>query len=165
MKREPISVTLNEYILDGNLHRPMHHSEKVFDVVLKWSYWPEADRKNNCLRLQPTKLMKNVVRALRNLPIVSPSKELKFADNRTKVLRSMQLELVDARITVMKKEKGNSMVGVRELDLRTMTTYLGSEKKRDCQQRWALTLVENEMMTGGKCVLRLVFICYLFNRK
>lgn len=158
MKREAVNVTLNEYILDGDLYRPMHHSEKVFDVVLKWSYWPEADRKNNYLRLQPMKLMKNVIRALRNLPIVSPSKELKFADSRTKALRSMQLELTDARITVMKKEKGNSMVGVRELDLRTMTTYLGSEKKRDCQQRWALTFMENQTKAGEKCVLRLVFL-------
>lgn len=148
LKREPSAVTLNEHILDGDLYRPMHHAEKVFDAVLKWSYWPEADRKHNCLRLRPIKLMTQVVRALRHAPIVSPSMELKFADSRTKALRSMQLELDDGRISVMKREKGNSMVGVRELDLRKMTVYWGSEKKRDCQQRWALTVVENEVMTS-----------------
>lgn len=154
LKREAIAVTLNEYILDGDLRRPMHHTERVFDVVLKWSYWPEPDRKNNYLRLQPIKLMKDVTRALRNLPIVSPNKELKFADNRTKTLKSYQLELSDARITVMKKEKGHSVVGVRDLDLRTLTAYLGCEKKRDCQQRWAITLVEREVMASGKCAVR-----------
>lgn len=143
MKREAFSITLSEVILNKKLHRPLHYSEKVFDIALKWSYWSEADRKNNYLRLRPTKFMKEVERALKMLPIVSPNKELKFADCKSKSFKSYTLELNDGKITVMKKDKSN-MVKVREIDLTKATAYLGCEKKRDFQQRWAITLIDND---------------------
>lgn len=143
MKREAFALTLTEIILNDTLHRPLHHSEKVFDVVLKWSYWPEADRKNNYLRLRPTKFMKEVERALKMLPTVSLNKELKFADCKTKSFKLYTLELNDGKITVLKKEK-NTIVKVREIDLMKATAYLGCEKKRDFQLRWAITLIEDD---------------------
>lgn len=142
MNREPFAVTLSEVILNGTLHRPLHHAEKVFDIVLKWSYWPEADRKDNFIRLTPIKLMKEIGRALKVLPSVIPNKELKFADTRTKSLKSYTLELTDHKISVMKKEK-NQVVLVKELDLLHTTAYLGCEKKRCCQLRWAITLMDD----------------------
>ncbi|XP_031627441.1 uncharacterized protein LOC116343504 isoform X2 [Contarinia nasturtii] len=142
INREAYSVTLSEIILNGTLRRPLHHSEKVFDIVLKWSYWPEADRKDNFLRLTPMKFMKEVERALKVLPSVIPNKELKFADARTKSLKSYTLELTDHKITVMKKEK-SQIVMVKEIDLKRTTAYLGCEKKRCFQLRWALTLIED----------------------
>lgn len=142
IKREAFAVTLSEIILNDTLQRPLHHSEKVFDLVLKWSYWPEADRKNNYLRLRPMKFMKEVERALKVLPSISPNKELKFADCKTKSLKLYTLELNDGKITVMKKEK-NTIVKVREIELSKTTAYLGCEKKRDFQLRWAITLIED----------------------
>lgn len=148
MKRQPFAVTLSENILDGDLHRPLHYSERVFDIVLRWSYWPEADRKNNFLQLQPMKFLKDVQRALRNLPIVSPNKELKFADCKTKSFKSYTLEMTDACVTVMKKEK-SSVVKVRDIDLKKATAYLGCERKRtEFQWRWAITLIENDANTS-----------------
>lgn len=141
MNREPYTLTLSEVILNGSLQRPLHHSEKVLDIVLKWSYWPEADRKDNFLRLTPMKFMKEVERALKVLPSVIPNKELKFADEKTKTLKSYTLELTDHKITVMKKEK-NQIVMVKEIDLMRTTAYLGCEKKRCFQLRWAITLIE-----------------------
>lgn len=143
MKREPFAVTLSEIILSGELHRPLHYSEKVFDIVLRWSYWPESDRKNNYLQLRPMKFLKDVQRALKNLPIVSPNKELKFADTRTKAFKSYTLELADGHITVMKKEK-NAIVKVKEIDIKLATAYIGCEKKRDFQSRWAITLIDQQ---------------------
>lgn len=141
--REAFDVTLDEIILNDTLQRPLHHSEKVFDVVLKWSYWPEADRKNNYLRLRPMKFMKEIERALRALPSIIPNKELKFADAKTKSLKSYTLELADSKITVMKKDK-NTIAKIKEIDLQQTTAYLGCEKKRDFQLRWAITLIEND---------------------
>lgn len=141
INREAYSVTLSEVILNSTLRRPLHHSEKVLDIVLKWSYWPEADRKDNFLRLAPMKFMKEVERALKVLPSVIPNKELKFADAQTKTLKSYTLELTDHKITVMKKEK-NQIVMVKEIDLTRTTAYLGCEKKRCFQLRWAITLIE-----------------------
>lgn len=143
INRESYAVTLSEIILNGTLQRPLHHSERVFDVVLKWSYWPEADRKDNFLRLTPIKFMKEVERALKILPSVIPNKELKFADSRTKSLKSYTLELTDHKITVMKKER-SQVVMVKEIDLMRTTAYLGCEKKRCFQLRWAITLIEDD---------------------
>lgn len=140
LNRESFAVTLSEIILNDTLQRPLHHNDKVFDIVLKWSYWPEADRKNNYLRLTPIQFMKDVERALKVLPSVTPNKELKFADNKTKSFKSYTLELTGHTITVMKKEK-NTIAKVREMDLKLMTAYLGCEKKRDFQLRWAITLI------------------------
>lgn len=141
---EPYAVTLSEVILNSTLQRPLHHSEKVLDIVLKWSYWPEADRKDNFLRLTPStsSIMKEVERALKVLPSVIPNKELKFADAQTKTLKSYTLELTGHKISVMKKEK-NQIVMVKEIDLMRTTAYLGCEKKRCFQLRWAITLIEH----------------------
>lgn len=142
INREAYAVTLSEIILNGTLQRPLHHSEKVFDIVLKWSYWPEADRKDNYLRLTPIKFMKEIERALKVLPSVIANKELKFADSRTKSLKNYTLELTNHKITVMKKEK-NQVVMVKDIDLMRSTAYLGCEKKRCFQLRWAITLIED----------------------
>lgn len=142
INREAYAVTLSEIILNGTLQRPLHHSEKVFDIVLKWSYWPEADRKDNYLRLTPMKFMKEIERALKVLPSVIANKELKFADSRTKSLKNYTLELTNHKITVMKKEK-NQVVMVKDIDLMRSTAYLGCEKKRCFQLRWAITLIED----------------------
>lgn len=142
LNRESFTVTLSEIILNDSLQRPLHHDDKAFDIVLKWSYWPEGDRKNNYLRLTPIQFMKDVERALKVLPSMSPNKELKFADNKTKSFKSYTLELTGHTITVMKKEK-NTITKVREMDLKKMTAYLGCEKKRDFQLRWAITLIED----------------------
>lgn len=147
MNREPFAITLSEIILNGALQRPLHYSEKLFDVVLKWSYWPEADRKDNFLRLRPMKFLREVERALKNLPSVSPNKELKFADCKTKAFKSYTMELVGEQITVMKKEK-NAVIKVKEINLRHATAYIGCEKKRDFQLRWAITLIESDPNTN-----------------
>lgn len=151
MKREAFTVTLTECILNKTLHRPLHYSEKVFDIVLKWSYWSEADRKNNYLRLRPMKFMKEVERALKMLPIVSPNKELKFADSKSKSFKSYTLELNDGKITVMRKDK-SAVIKVREIDLTKIIAYLGCEKKRDFQQRWAITLIDDN--TSNSTIVR-----------
>lgn len=147
INRAPFAITLSEIILNGALQRPLHYSEKLFDVVLKWSYWPESDRKDNFLRLRPMKYLKEVERALKNLPTVSPNKELKFADCKTKSFKSYTLELVGEQITVMKKEK-SAVVKVKEINLRQSTAYIGCEKKRDFQLRWAITLIESDPNTN-----------------
>ncbi|XP_055683346.1 uncharacterized protein LOC129790114 [Lutzomyia longipalpis] len=139
---QPHKVTLSEIILNGDLQRPLHHTENVLNVVLRWTDWSDADRKDNYLEVRPTKFLYEIERALRNLPTVTPNTELKFADCKTKTLKAFTLELMDGKITVLKKEKQVD-VKVKEIDLKGVVAYLGCEKKRECQVRWAITLVEN----------------------
>lgn len=136
-------VTLYEVILNGNLERPLHHDTKVFDAVLSWSYWPEEDRKHNNLVLKPIDMLKDVQRAVKNLATVTPGKDLKFADNKTKSLKWYHVELRDGKIVILKREKNGSLTIVREIFLHSVTAYLGCEKKRDSQWTWAITFVES----------------------
>lgn len=142
MKMSTHQLSLHEVILNDNLERPLHHDTKVFDVVLNWSYWPEEDRKNNYLVVKPIDFLRDVQRAIKNLATVTPAKELKFVDNRTKSFKSLQCELRDGKIVVSKKDKNDKTTIVREIFLHSSTAYLGCEKKRDFPWSWAITFVE-----------------------
>uniref|UniRef100_A0A1B0A0W8 Rho-GAP domain-containing protein n=1 Tax=Glossina pallidipes TaxID=7398 RepID=A0A1B0A0W8_GLOPL len=135
-------ITLYEIILNGNLERPLHHDIKVFDVVLNWSYWPDDDRRNNILVVKPIEILNEVQRAVKNLAIITPGKELKFVDNRTKSFKSYQCELRDGKIVISKKEKNEKNTIVREIFLHSAIAYLGCEKKREFPWSWAITFVE-----------------------
>lgn len=93
------------------------------------------------------KFIKDIERALKHLPIVSPTKELKFADHKTKAFKSYTLELSNGLISVMKKDK-STIVNVKDIHLQRTTAYIGCEKKRDFQLRWAITLIENDQDTN-----------------
>lgn len=135
-------MTLMEVILKGDLQRPLHYKEKVLNNVLRWANWPEEDRKTNYLELRPrTKFQEQIERALKTLPSLTPCMELKFADKKTKSMKLFNLELNDTTINILKSEKGTN-VKVKDIDFSNCVTYLGAEKKRDCQMRWSLTLVE-----------------------
>ena len=47
-----ITHILHEIVLKDELERPMHHNEILMDSILKWSKWPDDDRKNTCLVLK-----------------------------------------------------------------------------------------------------------------
>ncbi|XP_014101697.2 uncharacterized protein RhoGAP15B isoform X3 [Bactrocera oleae] len=142
MQMSTHQVSLHEVILNDCLERPLHHDTKVFDVVLNWSYWPEDDRKNNYLVVKPIDTIREVQRAVKNLATVTPGKELKFADNRTKSFKSLLCELRDGKIVISKKDKNDKTTIVREIFLHSTTAYLGFEKKRDFPWSWAITFVE-----------------------
>jgi Arf-GAP with Rho-GAP domain, ANK repeat and PH domain-containing protein 1 len=142
MKISAHDMTLMEVILNGELQRPLHYSEKVLNTVLRWSNWPEDDRKTNFLELKPkTKFHQQIERAIKTLPSLNPSQELKFADRKTKSMKQFTLELCDTTINVLKTEK-SANVKVKDFEVSNCTMYLGAEKKRDHQMRWALTFVE-----------------------
>lgn len=135
-------MTLMEVILNGDLQRPLHFGEKVLNTVLRWANWPEDDRKTNYLEVRPkTKLQEQVERAMKTLPSFTPCMELKFADRKTKSLKLFTLELNDTNINVLKTDK-NMNVKVKDFEVSNCVVYIGSEKKRDTQLRWALTFVE-----------------------
>jgi hypothetical protein len=142
MKIPAHQMTLMEVILNGDLQRPIHYSEKVLNNVLRWANWPDDDRKTNYLELRPkTKFQEQIERSLKTLPSLTPSMELKFADRKTKSMKQFTLELNDTSINILKTEKQVN-VKVTEVEVQNCVVYLGAEKKRDNQLRWALTLVE-----------------------
>lgn len=142
MKMPAHQMTLMEVILNGELQRPLHYNEKVLNNVLRWANWPDDDRKTNYLELKPkTKFHEQIERALKTTPTLTPCMELKFADRKTRSLKSFMLELNDTTINILKIEK-TANVKVKEIEVSNCVVYLGAEKKRDSQLRWAMTLVE-----------------------
>lgn len=150
-RRNASGLTLCEHILNGELKRPLHHSERPFDVVLRWSYWSEADRKSNTLRLHSKKLMDDVDQHVHCSPMISPNMDVFFADCRTCTPRSFVLKIVAGHLVVLRKEKGNTAVPFLDIDLTQMTAYIGAERKRCVDLRWAITLLDRE-----NCELRYV---------
>lgn len=135
-------MTLYEVILNGELQRPIHFTEKVLNIVLRWANWPEEDRKSNFLELrQNSKFQEQIGRSMKNLTSFYPSMELKFADRKVKTLKNFTLELNDLSLNLLKTEKNNN-VKVKEIDISNCVVYIGSEKRRDINMRWALTFIE-----------------------
>ncbi|XP_058127167.1 uncharacterized protein LOC131290618 [Anopheles ziemanni] len=140
-------LTLYEVIANGALIRPIHYSEKVLEIVVRWTYWDEVDRKNNYLTLKPTTTLNDVYRTIQKAPVLTPTMELKFADRKTKPLRSFQLQLIGRGLVVLKKieKKDKGFEELLKIDLSRMTAYIGCEPKRDRSSlRWAITLVDND---------------------
>ena len=52
LKKDESDLVLHEAILGGALQRPIHYSELVLDVTLKWGSWGEEDRRDNYLLLK-----------------------------------------------------------------------------------------------------------------
>nr|XP_019552235.2 uncharacterized protein LOC109422056 [Aedes albopictus] len=141
-------LTLYEVIGDGSLIRPVHYSEKALEIVLRWTYWNDADRKNNYLSIRQTTTLNDVYRHIQKSPLMTPTTELKFADRKTKTLRSYKLQLIGKEIVVLKRvdKKDKSLYEeLMKIDLGKVQAYIGREAKRDQSSlRWAITLVEND---------------------
>ncbi|XP_076272951.1 rhoGAP_ARAP and RA_ARAPs domain-containing protein RhoGAP15B isoform X2 [Rhynchophorus ferrugineus] len=129
-------IILEEVVLNDRLVRPIHHTEKVLDVVLKWSYWDDCDRKNNyitCVYL--SKYWEYIIE--KPLPV---SGELRFADSRSKVFRTLLFQFTQGCLSCFKdKSNDASMFSWRIEDL---IWYFGHEPKRNPQSKWTLTFFE-----------------------
>ena len=91
-------LVLEENVLNDNLFRPLHFTEKVLDVVLKWSYWDEVDRKDNCLVLTT---LKKYRRYLDETSIPVPI-EMRFADSKSRNFKTFMFEFSQANLSYYK---------------------------------------------------------------
>lgn len=99
MKKPAYELQLEELVLNDSLRRPVHYSEKVLDVVLRWGYWDEADRKDNCLVLASVKKYKQFDK---KSDVAVLSGELKFADNKTKTFKFVTFKFEQLKLCYFK---------------------------------------------------------------
>lgn len=71
---------------------------QVLDVVLKWGYWNEADRRENCLILSPISKYWEYIKYT-PLPVCA---ELKFADSKSKQFKPYKFEFVQSKLSYYK---------------------------------------------------------------
>lgn len=67
-------------------------------MVLRWGYWDEPDRKDNCLVLSPISKYWEYIQE-KPLPI---SGELRFADCKSKQFKPHMFEFVQAKLSYYK---------------------------------------------------------------
>ncbi|XP_018357944.1 PREDICTED: uncharacterized protein LOC108757823 isoform X1 [Trachymyrmex cornetzi] len=130
-------LCLEEYTLSGALERPLHHNERVLEAVARWGYWDSDDRKDNILILRKDQLYKDIV------PLVKPpmtiSGELKFADIKTKNLKTYLFEFSQAKLFCYKDKVCS--VKLHEWKIEDIIWYLGHEPKRNPQMGWSITFI------------------------
>lgn len=130
-------LCLEEYTLSGALERPLHHNERVLEAVARWGYWDSDDRKDNTLILRKDRLYKDII------PLVKPpmtiSGELKFADTKTKNLKTYLFEFSQAKLYCYKDKVCS--VKVHEWKIEDIIWYLGHEPKRNPQMGWSITFI------------------------
>lgn len=131
-------LVLQEVVCNGQMIRFLHHTEKVLDTILRWSYWDECDRKDNCLILMKNEALKEVV-PLTKQPLVM-SGELRFADRKSKSFKPFVFEFSRATLCYYKDKKGS--VKMHEWKIEDIVWYLGYETKRNPQTRWAITFID-----------------------
>lgn len=88
-----------------------------------------------------------MIRQIQKAPVLTPITELKFADRKSKTLRSFKLQLIGKEIVVLKMDKKDrsTLEEVTKIDLSRVYAYIGREAKRDqAGLRWAITLVEQD---------------------
>ena len=71
---------LHEVVLGGMLERPIHHSEIMLDVTLKWGTWSEQDRRDNYLLLKTNTFYDEALPCA--VPPLSVFGEAYFSDNK-----------------------------------------------------------------------------------
>lgn len=136
-------LVLEEVILKNKLIRPIHHEEKVrfyfkfnpsfdfyllyfqvLDVVLKWGYWDEQDRKDNYLTLAPlSKYWEYIID--KPLPV---SGELRFADSKSRLFKLLNFQFSQGKLMCFKDKTVSYLVHCLSLfHLQRVTMATGAQ--------------------------------------
>lgn len=93
---------LEEVICDGSMRRIVHINEFVLDVVLRWGYWDENDRKDNYLLVKENKIL-HELEALRSTSSVCG--ELRLANESTKAFKLHMFEFSQGKLCYYKDKQ------------------------------------------------------------
>ena len=85
-----ITHILHEIVLKDKLERPMHHNEILMDSILKWSTWPNEDRKNTFLVLKQIREEFSESLKYVNMPKTF-SAEVNYSPNAKKIMDIMSI--------------------------------------------------------------------------
>ncbi|XP_050440642.1 arf-GAP with Rho-GAP domain, ANK repeat and PH domain-containing protein 2 [Adelges cooleyi] len=129
---------LQEVVCNGLLIRPIHHSEFLLDIVLRWAYWDlKYRRENYIVCLQPNSLLVEIIPFAKEP--VTISTELKFADQKNKSFKSHLFEINEGKL-ICYKDKSGSVV-LHEWSVKDLIWYIGFEPKRNPHSRWCITFI------------------------
>jgi len=144
--QDECDLTLHEAILGGALQRPIHYSELVLDVTLKWGNWGEEDRRDNYLLLKRNILYEEAIgHANQTFSVFG---EAFYNDLKMKSFKKYMLSMSNARLTINKSED----VELASWPIEEVSWYLGSEAKRQPPHSLNVTFIHprNEPVIRSK---------------
>lgn len=144
-KSESHLLMLEEVICNDTMRRIVHIDEVVLDVVLRWSYWDEDDRKNNYLIVKENKILHDM-EAMRQTPSVCG--ELRLATEAMKSFKLHMFEVQNSRLCYFKDKQGSHKI--EEWKIKDILWYVGHEIKRNPQSRWAITFIPRNKQKRSK---------------
>jgi len=131
---------IHEVVLGGSLERPLHHSEKMLDVTLRWGTWNENDRHDNYLLLKTNQFYLEALPCA--IPPLSVFAEVQFSENKPKSKFSTFLfSVAKANITYYKEEKNGIPTELGAWPVEEINWYIGSEPKRGAPFNLNITFI------------------------
>lgn len=144
-KTESHHLMLEEVICNESMRRIVHIDEFVLDVVLRWSYWDEDDRKHNYLVVKENKLLYDIETLKQTASVCG---ELKLATETMKSFKHHMFEVQNSRLCYFKDKQGSHKI--EEWDVKNILWYIGHEPKRHPQARWAITFIPKNKQKRSK---------------
>ncbi|KAM3969013.1 rhoGAP_ARAP and RA_ARAPs domain-containing protein RhoGAP15B [Aphomia sociella] len=129
-------LMLQEVVCDEALRRIIHIDEVILDVVLRWGYWDEDDRKGNYLLLKENSILKELNDS-RNDPHANGA--LKFANESTKTMKWHFFGLHGTKLCLFKDK--HCTTKSEEWNIKDYLWYMGHEAKRNPQTHWSITFI------------------------
>lgn len=139
------SFVLHEVILGGEMERPIHYNELIYDVTLKWWQWPEEDRRNTYLLLKPNSFLQEALPCA--IPPLSVFGEALYADSgkssKTQ-FKKCQFSMSNARLTRSRETKGGNTQEIESWEIERIIWYFGCEARRQAPSNLSVTFIEKE---------------------
>ncbi|KAJ0184039.1 hypothetical protein K1T71_000462 [Dendrolimus kikuchii] len=136
-KKESHLLMIEEVICNGSLRRIVHIDEILLDVVLRWGYWDEEDRKDNYLLVKENSILHDIEALKHTTSLVCG--ELKLATESSKAFKLHMFELQKPNLCYFKDKQGSHKI--EEWNIKNILWYIGHEPKRNPQSRWSITFI------------------------
>ncbi|GBP93734.1 Arf-GAP with Rho-GAP domain, ANK repeat and PH domain-containing protein 3, partial [Eumeta japonica] len=135
--RDSHLLMVEEVICRESLRRIVHINEIVLDVVLRWSYWDEEDRKDNYLLVKENSILYKMVEMKSEISAISG--ELKYANETNKTFKQYLFEVSNAMLYYFKDKQRSQCC--EEWNIKNIFWYVGNEPKRNPNTRWCVTFI------------------------
>ncbi|XP_050039310.1 arf-GAP with Rho-GAP domain, ANK repeat and PH domain-containing protein 1 isoform X1 [Dermacentor andersoni] len=138
--KEPVNkMAVFEVVCDQDLERPLHHSEPVLSVVVRWANWDASFAKSNYLCIKNNYVYDEIAPLVSNRQPLSVFSELRYAEARQKSFKKSVLEFTGGKITQYKDSKASQLVN--QWNIEDVLWFMGCESRRSPPSKWNFTFV------------------------
>lgn len=138
--KEPANkMAVFEVVCDQDLERPLHHTEPVLSVVVRWANWDASFAKSNYLCVKNNYVYDEIAPLVSNRQPLSVFSELRYAEARQKSFKKSVLEFTGGKITQYKDSKASQLLN--QWNIEDVLWFMGCESRRSPPSKWNFTFV------------------------